>query len=263
MNSLDPKKIESMDVSKNSGKTIITIITKDLSKPVKISDKIIYINGVKSNATELNNLDQKIITSVDVNTTQNTVRVTTKTVTNTANNIVVNSNTSVNTSGNQIIKPLIIINGVKADPEITINDVPSKDIVSVNVIKGKSAEEKYGSEGKNGVVEISTKQNSWKVTSGVNGSDVLSAVTMNKNIDFKKAVIIIDGKISDYKALKKINSGDIKMVKCPDMNNYTEEQKNEAVKVYGEKAVNGFIEVQTTDYYEKHKNISYGVPALR
>jgi hypothetical protein len=204
----------------------------------------------------------------------------------------VNTNTSVNTSVNTVRivsdpKPVIIINGELASAALDIQDIDSNKISSINVLKGLDAKAKYGDIGNSSVIEIVTKvkisakefeelqkkktvkdaevkqDNGWKVTGYQNSKDVLSAVTENKNIDFKKAVIIIDGKISNHTALEKINSSDIKMVKCADMNNYTEEQKNEAIKVYGEKAANGYIEVQTSEYYEKHKNVSYGVPALK
>jgi len=192
-------------------------------------------------------------------------------------------------------KPIIVINGDFASKDFDINSIDADKISYMNVLKGLDAKAKYGDIGNNTVIEIVTKvkfstkefeelqtttsvkgvdryNNGWKVGFGTNvpgttlskgSNDVLSRVIENKNIDFKKAVIIIDGKISDHKALEKIKSNDIKMVKCPDMNNYTEEQKNEAVKVYGEKAVNGFIEVQTTEYYEKYKNVHQGVPTLK
>ena len=50
--------------------------------------------------------------------------------------------------------PLYIVNGAKLNIGSTIS---SNDIDSVNVLKGKSAIDKYGEEGKNGVIEISTK----------------------------------------------------------------------------------------------------------
>lgn len=40
----------------------------------------------------------------------------------------------------------------------TIKDLDQKNIESINVLKGKKAEDKYGIEGKDGVVEIKTKQ---------------------------------------------------------------------------------------------------------
>ncbi|WP_185956499.1 M56 family metallopeptidase [Changchengzhania lutea] len=54
-------------------------------------------------------------------------------------------------------KPLYIING-KISTKQNLDDLKSDDIKSVNVIKGKSATEKYGKKAKDGVIEITTKQ---------------------------------------------------------------------------------------------------------
>ena len=258
-------------VSFNFADTEPTLINeKTDAKDIKIR--------IKDTQTSNTNSDAKINSAANSNSSTN-----------------LNENSSVNNKENTIsvvsktdAKPIIIINGDFASKDFDINSIDPNKISHINVLKGLEGQVKYGNIANNGVIEIITKQkfvenefedlqaskvvkgyeikqnNGWKVTGYSNGSgNMLSTVTENKNVDIKKAVIIIDGKISDYKTLEKINSGDIKMVKCPDMKNYTEEQKNEAVKVYGGKAANGYIEVQTSEYYEKHKNVSYGVPALK
>lgn len=61
-------------------------------------------------------------------------------------------------------KPLYVLDGVKlatqtkenAD-ELSIDDIDPSDIESVNVLKGELATDKYGEEGKNGVIVITTK----------------------------------------------------------------------------------------------------------
>lgn len=61
-------------------------------------------------------------------------------------------------------KPLYVLDGVKlatqtkenAD-ELSIEDIDPSDIESVNVLKGELATQKYGDEGKNGVIIITTK----------------------------------------------------------------------------------------------------------
>ena len=54
-----------------------------------------------------------------------------------------------------IDKAVIIIDGKKTKK--SIKDLNMTNIESIQVLKGKTAEEKYGSEGKNGVIEIKTK----------------------------------------------------------------------------------------------------------
>ena len=59
-----------------------------------------------------------------------------------------------------IEKPIIIINGAKT--KATFEDLNKLDpnlIQSMNVLKGKNAIEKYGKDGENGAIEITTKEN--------------------------------------------------------------------------------------------------------
>lgn len=52
--------------------------------------------------------------------------------------------------------PLVIVNG-KETPYKKMEDLDSKTIESMNILKGESATKEYGEKGKNGVVEIRTK----------------------------------------------------------------------------------------------------------
>ena len=54
-------------------------------------------------------------------------------------------------------KPLIIVDG-KEMPYKTMEDLDPNKIESMNVLKGESAEKKYGDKAKNGVIEITTKK---------------------------------------------------------------------------------------------------------
>ncbi|SHG69713.1 Signal transducer regulating beta-lactamase production, contains metallopeptidase domain [Salegentibacter echinorum] len=54
-------------------------------------------------------------------------------------------------------KPLIVIDGKKQDKEFQINNINTDDIAKINVLKGKTALEKYGEEGNTGVIEIKMK----------------------------------------------------------------------------------------------------------
>jgi TonB-dependent SusC/RagA subfamily outer membrane receptor len=240
LNKLDPKEIERMDVTKNSGKNIITIITKNLSKPVKISDKEIYINGVKSDQKELSLLDQKTIDNVDVNTNENTVRITTRTVTNTSNNSNVKVNAQVITQVNQQEKPIIFINGNRADSDFDVDNIDSKKIESINVLKGQSATVKYGSEGKNGVIEIITK-----VATDKNGNKVgvgypMLQTNIQKSLPATtklKQLIIVDGVTVTDKSMADLDKLDIKKMEVF--------KGQEAIAKYGDKGKDGVIVITT------------------
>lgn len=54
-------------------------------------------------------------------------------------------------------KPLFIVEGKEATEEY-LNSIKPEDIESINVLKDKSATEKYGDKGKNGVIEIFLKK---------------------------------------------------------------------------------------------------------
>ena len=85
LDKLDPNEIESMDVTKNSGKGTIRIVTKNFSKT--LNDNDIYINDEKVDKNELLLLDQNTITKMDVNKTGKTIKITTKTIHQSADNI--------------------------------------------------------------------------------------------------------------------------------------------------------------------------------
>ena len=61
------------------------------------------------------------------------------------------------------VQPLFVVDGkkrpVKGTTEVTIEDLDPNEIAFINVLKDEAALEKYGEEGKNGVIEIITKAN--------------------------------------------------------------------------------------------------------
>ncbi|MFQ6599551.1 TonB-dependent receptor plug domain-containing protein [Flavobacterium sp. C3NV] len=241
LNNLDSKEIESMDVSKKSGKTTIKIITKHLTKPIKISDKEVYINGVKSNQKEVSDLDQNTIESVDVNTKGNTVEITTKTVTNSNDS---KTTTNVVTISGQQEKPIVYINGKLTSPDFDMNDIDPNKISSMNVLKGQKATEKYGSDGKNGVIEITTKTptdkdgNEKRVYRGHPTIKSTSEISTTIKSDGKaKQLIIVDGVIVTDKSMSDLDSLDIKKMEIY--------KGAEAIAKYGEKGKNGVIVITT------------------
>ncbi|WP_051590760.1 M56 family metallopeptidase [Flavobacterium daejeonense] len=153
LDKLDPKGIEKIDVATISGKKTILVTTKQLLKPVKITDKTIYIDGVKSTKEELEKLDKNSIDKMDVNTLDNTVKITTKTIAKLDDKNVIRT-----ISSQDGIKPLIIIDGNQADSNFKIDELPTDRIESINVLKGIHAVTKYGEKAKDGVIEIKTKE---------------------------------------------------------------------------------------------------------
>lgn len=198
---LDPKEIEKIDIAKVNNKESILITLKRLIKPVKITDKDIYIDGVKSTNDEFSKLDQKTIDKVDVNTYENKVFITTKKD-----------------------KPIIILNGTQTVSNFKIDDIPTDQIASVNVLKGKVAEEKYGSDGKYGAIEIITKNGTFSIGKTESTSD--------------KPLLIINGK----RAGSQVGMNDINEDAVKSMNVL---KGKTAVDKYGKEGENGVVEITT------------------
>jgi len=85
LDKLDSDEIESMDVTKQSDKGTIRIVTKKFSN--SLNDNDIYINEEKADKSELLQLDQNTIEKMDVNKSGKTIRITTKTIHQSADNI--------------------------------------------------------------------------------------------------------------------------------------------------------------------------------
>ena len=146
-------------------------------------------------------------------------------------------------------KTIVYINGkrVDTDKDFNLEKVDPNSISSINVLKDKKAIEKYGEEANNGVLEIQTKNNNgWEIKIETSTSDDnISNLKNNKNVDHKKAVILIDGKISDIEALDKLKPTDIVNMSVSSVANYPEPMKQKQIKKYGEKVLNGLIEIET------------------
>jgi hypothetical protein len=133
MNQLDPSTIERVDVL-NGEKAINTY-----GEPGK--------NGVVTITTKTQN--QTRVNSASIQTVNiKPVKVSTST------GVIANS---VNVNSNINIAPLYVVNKQKVNVE-TVNKIQVDAIVSVNVLTDKDAVKNYGEEGKNGVVEITTKK---------------------------------------------------------------------------------------------------------
>jgi hypothetical protein len=256
LDKIDPKEIEKVDVIKKSDNPKILVTTKHLTKPVKITDKDIYIDGVKVSNEEFSELDPNAIDKVEVNTFENNVKITTKTI-----------NTSADNFNNKIIskdskeKPIIIINGKRTQTSFEdLNKLDPNLIQSMNVLKGKKAIDKYGQDGENGALEIITKeqQNTLKkedfyaiaVEAKFSENDTynhISDLKNNKEINAKKALILLDGNEISYQYLEKI---DVKTISSSGFI-----IASQAVKKYGDKGKNGVIFINTKKYDIEHNPI--------
>jgi len=115
-------------------------------------------------------------------------------------------------------KPIVYVDGKLSDNDEFEKINPNR-IKSVSVLKDKTAIEKYGDKGKNGVILITTKENNERVTLLSSGKE--------------EPIVFIDGELSSNKALKELD---------PDTIEKMEVLKGEnAIKEYGKKGKNGVI----------------------
>lgn len=124
-----------------------------------------------------------------------------------------------------VSKKLIVVDGVIYDGEL--NDIPMQSIDVLSVITSFQATRKYGEKGKNGAVEIKTKQIAQV-------SEEKHQMAIADTMD--KALIIVDG--IEY-------NGKIKDIPDKDIQSMSVLQDKSAIAVFGEKGVNGVIIVTT------------------
>lgn len=293
LDKLDPKEIERIDVIKKNSNPTLIITTKNLSnhlsQTIKITDKDIYINDVKSTNEEFSKLDKNNIDKVDVNTFENTVKIVTKKTKgfkstngskeNGENKVIEENITNYTPPAFDYKKALILINGKESDYE-TFLQIKAEKIKIVNVGPFESASEemkknilaKYGEKARNGILEVYTydkndenelkplphktvkgfqilkqdqKVSQWKVEAIPVTTNLKEFIIEDKNTDYNKAVIIIDGKISNSKKLNKLNPNEIASISVRKITNAPQKNKEEIIHKYGENAINGIIEINT------------------
>ena len=128
------------------------------------------------------------------------------------------SNTSISTKA----PPIYIIDGKEVD-SFKANDLKTDEIKSMSVLKGDDAINRYGAKGKNGVIEIITKNAITKKTTVI-------SLKSNSSID-REPLYIYDG--------KEIKKGDVK--DANDIESMTVIKGKEAVDKYGERGKDGVI----------------------
>lgn len=140
---------------------------------------------------------------------------------------------------------------IKNNKEITkeeFNKISTKDIKSVYVLKDDKAVTKYGDKGKDGVIEIYTKENHWKINNEVETVSVIKTDTdlnqddlvfLNQKLNNpdSKPLIIKDDKEITNKEIQDIMHSSIKSISIL--------KDKSAIAKYGEKGKNGVIIITT------------------
>lgn len=158
-----------------------------------------------------------------------------------------------NNDGKMFEGKLIFVDGVKTEVgEPLVDNLYADDVQSINISKGKAAIEKYGAEGKTGVIEIVTKANTGQKERPLDksASSFIKIKDNSDDADKIKPLIVINGKvIGNSKSIEelKINKEDIKEVSVL--------KDKSAVAIYGPAGKDGvvIIQLKTGKYFEMPK----------
>ncbi|MBS1668875.1 MAG: TonB-dependent receptor plug domain-containing protein [Bacteroidetes bacterium] len=143
-------------------------------------------------------------------------------------------------------KVLVVIDSVQVPKGIDwATIINPAAIKSMSVYKGKSAMEKYGQKGKDGVIEITTKELDNNSEILLNGNSDKITVTGIGMAGDKKVLTLVNG--VEVKDMSNVNPSQIKSVKVL--------KDSIAVKQYGDRGKNGVILIETkSDDYKTALN---------
>jgi TonB-dependent SusC/RagA subfamily outer membrane receptor len=163
--------------------------------------------------------------------------------------------------------PLYVIDGEVILPKnkesnlASIRNLDPKDIASISVLKGKNATDKYGENGKEGVVEITTKKgnkdknnslsltiksdeadkSSNNVTLNLQGKSDNVTLNIHDNAVMKSPLVVVDGKEMEGKEGKEF----LKNMDANEIESVSVLKEASATTIYGEKGKNGVVIITT------------------
>jgi TonB family protein len=126
--------------------------------------------------------------------------------------------------------PLYVVDG-SITSKAEVEKINPETIESVSVLKDKSATDKYGEKGNDGIVEINLKK-----TPQESGGKV-TIKSVNSTDPKEPPLIVIDGVVSERTLMSDLNANSI--------NSITVLKNEDAIKKYGEKGKNGAFEVKS------------------
>ncbi|WP_159017830.1 M56 family metallopeptidase [Algibacter sp. L3A6] len=134
----------------------------------------------------------------------------------------------------KIVKVKLYIVDGEEIKEADFQKIDPENIKSINVLKGKSAIDKYGEKAKNGAIEITTKNNNQ------NNSDSLQTKKTQHKLELakdKQPLVYVDNEEVNYEDLKNLDTENIESMNVLKNKNATDK--------YGDKGKNGVIEITT------------------
>ncbi|MBG6110051.1 hypothetical protein H4V97_000282 [Flavobacterium sp. CG_23.5] len=233
LDSTNPDDIATMDVIKNKNESTIKIVTKGKTT----GSKSIFNSDIEKTDLGFDNVDPNNVTIRQK--TKDTYTVTK--MTREVNGVPGDAD--------------YYIDGKKVSPleaeSMSPNLISSMD-VNKDATSNKNAiriiTKSYVDGKKNDKIESQTKNEDkgWAISFETSKpEDNIKRIQNDKNVDFKKALIIINGKQSNYQTLEKLDPKNIISMGVQKPSNATEFTRQNAIKKYGKKAINGVIEITT------------------
>ena len=204
-------------------------------------DPLILIEGEEATQEEMNNLEPSHIKSMNIlkgeNATENygekgkngVIEITLKT-----EEEIKNSTTHTNSKKSNTVEisktknsltyksdfpaPLYLIDGKKVEKE-EVNELDPSTIKSINILEDENAIDKYGEEGKNGVVEISLLESK-------NQADDIWSISKGKNYGDGDYLFVVGNSLIEKEELDKIEADKIKNIRV-----YTSEDAKKILNI--------------------------------
>ena len=250
------------------------------------NDSIVIVNGEEMTIAELKKMDSKDISDIKIKKEKGNTTILVKSKSGSNGVVMTNSPARINKDSVLVIgyhsnkdkldisglkggKPLFIIDGKKSQ-EKDMDKLNPDLIDNISILKDKSATEKYGKDGNNGVIIIQTKEYTKKI--GQSETDInkvgsytivdyeksikgkakdaaISVTTLKSEKDGKvtmqngdvtltaETILIVDDVEKPYKLLESMNPSNIE--------SFTILKDDAAIKKYGERAKDGVVIVNT------------------
>jgi TonB-dependent SusC/RagA subfamily outer membrane receptor len=187
---------------------------------------------------------------------------------NSANRVIINANSPLIVTGrNSNENPLYVIDGEAILPKnkesnlASIRNLTPQDIASISILKGNNATDKYGENGKEGVIEITTKKGnkdknnsqfsviikddkqgtSNNVTLNLQGKSDNVTLNIHDKSEIKKPLFVVDGKALEGEEGKEF----LKNMDAREVESVSVLKEASATTIYGEKGKNGVVIITT------------------
>ena len=112
-------------------------------------------------------------------------------------------------------KPLYVVDGIVQAQDYVTSGMEPSEIAAINVLKGKKATEKYGTKGKNGVIEIHTKVSGYSANADNKQAIIfkLKAETTDADLDnLKNKIKESTGMDVEFRSIQRNSDGLIKHI---------------------------------------------------